>query len=304
MTDHRGDPNDGIDQVGTARPPLRSERVLRSDPGEVDPRLDPLIPGRETRPRVRAGSITGSAPVVRIAAAADAPAPVLAAAASTTIEPPAPVRIPRVVSPPEPDTAGGPPTSPTIPPPPVARTVRRPVNDSPPTQAVVRQRPIRVHRAKPRVRRVRRVVRSIDTWTVFKVSAIFYLIAYIIVLVAGVLLWNLANSTGTVDNVERFFETFGWESFEFKGGEIFHSYWIIGLFLVVAGTGLNVTLSVLFNLIADLVGGVGVTVLEEEVRVVRVDEPRAAQGEAGPPEASEPDLWNDITGGAFHAPDN
>jgi hypothetical protein len=143
---------------------------------------------------------------------------------------------------------------------------------------------------------------------VFKVSAIFFLIAYIIVLVAGVLLWNLANSTGTVDNVERFFESFGWESFEFKGGEIYHSYWIIGLFLVVAGTGLNVTLAVLFNLIADLVGGVGVTVLEEEVRVVRtVDSARdsAHDDSATPPaEPVEPDPWSSISGDAYQAPSN
>jgi hypothetical protein len=139
---------------------------------------------------------------------------------------------------------------------------------------------------------------------VFKVSAIFFLIAYIIVLVAGVLLWNLANSTGTVDNVERFFETFGWESFEFKGGEIYHSYWIIGLFLVVAGTGLNVTLAVLFNLIADLVGGVGVTVLEEEVRVVRTDDRARDDSATPPPEPIEPDPWNGVTGDAYRAPIN
>ncbi len=316
MTDHRGDPNDGIDQVGAVRPPYRTERTPRSTADSADPRLEPLIPGRETRPRVRAGSISARTPVVRIAAAADSPAAVGAAVTSTTIEPPTTVRLPRVVSPPEPDTDNptGPPTTQVIPPPPAPRTrpatatkAPRPT-PTPKPKPAPRQRPIRVHRAKPRVRRVRRVVRSVDTWTVFKVSAIFFLIAYIIVLVAGVLLWNLANSTGTVDNVERFFESFGWESFEFKGGEIYHSYWIIGLFLVVAGTGLNVTLAVLFNLIADLVGGVGVTVLEEEVRVVRTDDSgrdsARDEGATTPPEPIEPDPWNPITSDAYQAPNN
>ena len=31
-------------------------------------------------------------------------------------------------------------------------------------------------------------------------------------LTAGVLLWNVAYATGTIDNLERFFESFGWES--------------------------------------------------------------------------------------------
>ena len=43
------------------------------------------------------------------------------------------------------------------------------------------------------------------------------------------------------------------------------------LFGVVLGTGLWVLLATIFNLITDLVGGVRVTVLEEEVRIVSVE---------------------------------
>ena len=77
-------------------------------------------------------------------------------------------------------------------------------------------------------------------------------------LTAGVLLWHVAIATGTIDNIERFFEGFGWESFQFKGGEIFHNAWIAGLFVAVGLTGLAVLLATLFNLITDLVGGVRV----------------------------------------------
>lgn len=118
---------------------------------------------------------------------------------------------------------------------------------------------------KPRVRKVTRVVRHVDPWSVFKIAIIANFVLYVIVLTSGVLLWNVANATGTVDNVERFFESFGWTSFEFNGGEIYHSAWIAGLFLVVGLTGAAVLLATLFNLITDLVGGVRFTVLEEEV---------------------------------------
>ena len=298
MTDHRGDPGDAIDQVGAATVPPRSARV---EPAS-DPRVDAVTPGRETRPRIRAGAITGQTPVVRMAVATEMPASVAATSGGTTVDdPPAQVRIPRVVPAVHPDEAIVP-----VPPPPSFNgngTAAAPDEVEPSPQRAPRPRPVRVRRSRPRVRRVRRVLRSIDTWTVFKVSAIFWLVAYVIVLVAGVLLWNLANSTGTVDNIERFFETFGWDSFEFKGGEIYHSYWIIGLFLVVACTGLNVTLSVLYNLIAELVGGIGVTVLEEEVRVVRAEELPVVEEEPElPVEPLEADLWNDITGGTFRTP--
>jgi hypothetical protein len=118
---------------------------------------------------------------------------------------------------------------------------------------------------KPRVRRVTRVVRHVDPWSVFKIAAIAFLVLYVIVMTAGVLLWNVAYATGTIDNIERFFESFGWSSFEFNGGEIYHSGWIGGLFLVIGFTGLAVLAATLFNLITDLVGGMRFTVLEEEV---------------------------------------
>jgi hypothetical protein len=118
---------------------------------------------------------------------------------------------------------------------------------------------------KPRVRRVTRVVRHVDPWSVFKIAFVANILLYITLLVAGVLLWNVAYATGTVDNVERFFESFGWSSFEFDGGEIYHNAWIGGLFVVIGLTGFAVLMAAMFNLITDLVGGMRFTVLEEEV---------------------------------------
>ena len=118
---------------------------------------------------------------------------------------------------------------------------------------------------RPRVRRVTRVIRQVDTWSVFKVALVFSLFLYLVCLTAGVLLWQVAQNTGTVDNVERFFESFGWQSFQLNGGAIFHNAWVGGLFVVVGLTGLGVLVATMFNLIAELVGGIRVTVLEEEV---------------------------------------
>ena len=122
---------------------------------------------------------------------------------------------------------------------------------------------VRVERR--RLRRTTRIVRHIDPWSVFRVALVAHLVLYLTLLLTGVLLWNVANATGTVDNVERFMESFGWESFDFKGGEIFHQAWILGLFLVVGLTGIAVLAATTFNLITDLVGGVRVTFLEEGV---------------------------------------
>jgi hypothetical protein len=115
---------------------------------------------------------------------------------------------------------------------------------------------------RPAVRRTTRVLRHIDPWSVFRVALVFHFVLYLTLLLTGVLLWNVANATGTVDNVERFMESFGWDTFQFKGGELFHQAWVLGLFVVVGMTGLAILAVTTFNLITDLVGGIRVTILE------------------------------------------
>ncbi|MFZ9910552.1 MAG: DUF3566 domain-containing protein [Ilumatobacteraceae bacterium] len=119
--------------------------------------------------------------------------------------------------------------------------------------------------ARPRMRRVTRVVRDVDVWSVFKVGLVFHLVLFIVSMIAVSLLWSVANSTGTIDNVENFFESFGWESFTFDGSALFGNFFAFGLLSAILGTGLWVVAAVMFNLITELVGGVRVTVLEEEV---------------------------------------
>lgn len=152
----------------------------------------------------------------------------------------------------------------------------------------------RVLGRKPRVRKVTRVVRHVDPWSVFKIAIVANMVLYIIVLTASVLLWNVANATGTVDNVERFFESFGWNSFEFNGGELYHAGWIAGLFIVIGMTGLAVLGATLFNLITDLVGGVRFTVLEEEVVETRTSPMRRFVVRR--PEPEVPALLHDSSG--------
>lgn len=126
-------------------------------------------------------------------------------------------------------------------------------------------------KSSPRIRRVTRVVRDIDPWSVFKIGLIFHFVVYLIMLVALVLLWSVASATGTIDNIQQFMKSFGWESFQFKGGQLFVNVMILGLLGVVLATALWVLAATIFNLITDLVGGIRVTVLEEEVVVGSVE---------------------------------
>lgn len=124
-------------------------------------------------------------------------------------------------------------------------------------------------RRKATVRRVTRVIRKIDAWSVCKLAVLFFVTLYLVVLVAGVLLWGVVSSSGLLDNLENFIrKAFALDTFEFSGGMIFRASWVLGLVLVVAGTMFTVAATVFFNLLSDLTGGVRVTVLEEETQLV------------------------------------
>jgi hypothetical protein len=162
----------------------------------------------------------------------------------------------------------------------------------------VESRSRRSHKAeRPRARKVRRIIRHLDPWSVLKVSLLFYLTLFLIVLTAGVLLWGLGRSTGTVKSAESFVTSLGFGNcevdpnaaaststapsaptadgecgagqvlvggFKFEGGTLFKGFALAGLVLVIAGAGANTALALLFNVISELTGGVRVTVLEEE----------------------------------------
>jgi hypothetical protein len=116
-----------------------------------------------------------------------------------------------------------------------------------------------------RVRKVHRTVRHVEPWSVMKVSLIFYFCIWLIMLVAGAVLWRVAVSAGLIDNIEKFIkEIFALQSFRLEAGQIFRAYALGGLIMVVASTVFTVLLTILFNLISDLTGGIRVTVLEEE----------------------------------------
>jgi hypothetical protein len=120
-----------------------------------------------------------------------------------------------------------------------------------------------VPRAARAGRTTRVVLRRLDTWTVLKLSIVYYLALFVVLLVAGVLLWAGATAVGVVGNIESFMVEIGFEDFRFIPSELLGGFALAGLVLVVAGTFANVLLTALFNLMSDVVGGVKLTLQED-----------------------------------------
>lgn len=108
-------------------------------------------------------------------------------------------------------------------------------------------------------RRARLVIRRIEPLTVLKVSVLFWASVYVILLVAAVMLWSAATATGLRDNVESFVgELIAAEDFKFEADQILRASVVGGAVLVALGSFATVMMAVLYNLIADVVGGIAI----------------------------------------------
>ncbi len=115
------------------------------------------------------------------------------------------------------------------------------------------------------VRRVRRVVRRVDSWSVFRFSLMLYLCALAIGMAAAVGMWIVASISGAIPSIENFItQLFALKKFTFEPLQMFLGTLGIGIVCVFVATLMTVLTGVLFNLISDVVGGVEITVLEEE----------------------------------------
>lgn len=112
--------------------------------------------------------------------------------------------------------------------------------------------------------RSRRLVRRIDVWTVLKVSFIFYLLALVVLVVAGIIVWNVAVAFGFITTIEKSVRTlFSLKSFTLHPGPTLAYFTAIGGVLSIVGVIVNVLAAVTYNLISDVVGGVQVVVVTE-----------------------------------------
>ena len=116
-----------------------------------------------------------------------------------------------------------------------------------------------------------------------KFSVLLFATLYLVILVAGLVLWTAATATGLRENVESFIgELIASEDFRILGPTMLRASVVGGLILVVLGTGANVLFAVLYNLISDVVGGI-IVVFEERPTRRR---PRAVT--LTPPPGEEP----------------
>ncbi len=124
-----------------------------------------------------------------------------------------------------------------------------------------------------KARQVQRVVTRLDPWSMLRVSLSFAFCLWMIIVVAGVLLWQGAVVTGSIGKVEDFLaQLLAESSFTIDGIKVFEGATVAGLVLFMGGALFAVVTSVLFNLIAGVFGGLRFTVVELETAQVAPDQ--------------------------------
>lgn len=197
-----------------------------------------------------------------------------------------PITVPSV--PPSPTVTGTPVAGPPAPPGFDGPGDDRPVYDRPPRPRHRRSTP-----ADPgEVRYITHRLRHLSLWSVFKLAGLLYVCLFFALLVATVLLWNVGRATGAVDQVESFISGMGSYGecvpeeglapgtefdrdedckqgnvrigmFELDGGVVFRSALLGGLVFVLAATAATVLVTILFNLLNEITGGVRYTLIRE-----------------------------------------
>ena len=112
------------------------------------------------------------------------------------------------------------------------------------------------------VRRVRRVVRKIDPWTVLKASLIFNIIAGLTFVLGMWVMWSIAVQRGIPEGIADIFESLTL-TFTPDGELYFRALVLLTIIGVIVATGSMTMGAVVYNLISDVVGGIEFTVLEE-----------------------------------------
>jgi hypothetical protein len=119
-----------------------------------------------------------------------------------------------------------------------------------------------VRRSRQRLARV--VIRKVGPWSIFKLSVIFYFCIMLVVLGALTILYLVLGAIGALDSVTRLIrDLFADQGFKIQGGWLFSRGFLIGLAMVLLWSLINVFVAFLYNLIADIVGGVEVTLAEK-----------------------------------------
>lgn len=124
--------------------------------------------------------------------------------------------------------------------------------------------------------RRRLTVKRIDPWSVLKFGVLVSIVVVIIFLMIMGVVWFIIDRLQIVDQICGIATDVGFTQCGINAPNLFRSLVLLGLLWVVIQTAVFVFFAFLYNLIADLVGGIGLTIIDDTT-------PGSATATAGQP---------------------
>ncbi|MFM7069438.1 MAG: DUF3566 domain-containing protein [Actinomycetes bacterium] len=114
-------------------------------------------------------------------------------------------------------------------------------------------------------RKVKRLVRHVDPWSMLKLSTLVSVSMWFTTMIAAVILWTVGRNSGSIGSIEEFVNSsLSLQDWQLDGSFLFRQFGLVTLLLFL-GLAVGATVATLiFNLVSDIIGGVWVSVIEEE----------------------------------------
>jgi hypothetical protein len=119
-------------------------------------------------------------------------------------------------------------------------------------------------------RRAKLLVRRVDPWSVMKFSLVFSIVLCVVLVVAVAILYFLLSGMGVFDSINSTVRSFTASATDAKPAPLFTAKGVIGISVLVGLADIFLLTAVAtlaafaYNLCADLVGGIEVTLTEHE----------------------------------------
>ncbi|MGB3411700.1 MAG: DUF3566 domain-containing protein [Microthrixaceae bacterium] len=120
-------------------------------------------------------------------------------------------------------------------------------------------------RQRYEARKVRRLIRHVDPWSALKLSSLLALCMWVVVMIASAIMWTVATNAGTISSLENFVNSsLSLQDWSLDGSFLFRQLGIVTFLLSIGFVLAMVVATLIFNLVSDIIGGVWISVIEEE----------------------------------------
>lgn len=133
--------------------------------------------------------------------------------------------------------------------------------------------------------RRRMTVKRLDPWSVLKFGAVANIVLYAILMIVAGIIWFIVDRLQLVDQVCGIATDVGFTSCGINANNLFRALGLLGGMAIIVQTAVLVFFAFLYNLIADLTGGLSIGVVEEGVQTRQVNSSSPVTNASTPPGA-------------------